>query len=162
MAERDGPSELSADRRHEYEEAFMLFDKDCDGLLHASDLSLLLRSLGQTIKDAEVTQILQQSGIDPRGKFTSLDFVNLMERRAHLGNVETFQTEQEVRDAFRMVLDPKGTGVASADDIMNLLQVFGDGGALSQQQIWEMLATADKMNTGKVNYEEFVKALTSD
>lgn len=161
MNDKDQQQELSADRRAEYEEAFILFDKDCDGLLNSSELPLLLRSLGQSINDSEVASVLQQANLDPRGKFTSLDFLNLMERRANALGADTFGSEQDVRDAFRMALDPKGTGVVAVDDIMNLLQVFSDGGHLSQQQIWELLGTADKNNTGQVNYEELIKQLTS-
>jgi calmodulin len=160
MAEKDQQQELSSDRRAEYEEAFLLFDKDCDGLLNSSELPLLLRSVGQSITNAEVSSVLQQANLDPRGKFTAFDFINLMERRINLGN-DTFENEQDIRDAFRMVLDPKGTGTVAADDIMNLLQVFGEGGQLSQQQIWELLGTADRNNTGRINYEEFIKAMTS-
>jgi calmodulin len=159
MSDKDQQQELSASRRSEYEEAFILFDKDCDGLLNASELPLLLRSLGQSITDAEITNVLQQANLDPRGKFTSFDFINLMERRTSALGSDTFESEQDVRDAFRMVLDSKGTGTVAADDIMNLLQVFGGG--LSQQQIWELLGTADKNNTGRINYEEFIKAMTS-
>lgn len=161
MGDKDQPKELSAERRNEYEEAFILFDKDCDGLLNASELPLLLRSLGQTIPDAEIASVLQQANLDPRGKFTALDFLNLMERRANIINSDTFESDQDVRDAFRMVLDPKGTGTIAADDILHLLQVFGEGRGLSQQQIWELLGTADRDNTGRINYEEFIKAMTS-
>jgi len=161
MSNKEQQQELSADRRAEYEEAFILFDKDCDGLLNSSELPLLLRSLGQSITDAEITNVLQQSNLDPRGKFTSFDFINLMERRINAFGNDTFESEQDVRDAFRMVLDPKGTGTVAADDIMNILQVFGEGGHLSQQQIWELLGTADRDNTGRINYEDFIKDMTS-
>ena len=161
MADGEQQQELSADRRAEYEEAFLLFDKDCDGLLNSSELPLLLRSLGQSIKDTEIASVLQQANLDPRGKFTSLDFINLMEQRTNaLGN-DTFESEQDIRDAFRMVLDPKGTGTVAADDLRNLLHVFGEGGPLSQQQVWELLGTADRNNTGRINYEEFIKAMTN-
>ncbi len=161
MADKDQQQELSSDRRAEYEEAFLLFDKDCDGLLNSSELPLLLRSVGQSITDGEIASVLQQANLDPRGKFTSFDFINLMERRTNAQGNDTFENEQDIRDAFRMVLDPKGTGTVAADDVMNLLQVFGEGGPLSQQQIWELLGTADRNNTGRINYEEFIKAMTS-
>lgn len=161
MGDKDQQQELSIDRRGEYEEAFILFDKDCDGLLNSSELPLLLRSLGQSIPDAEIATVLQQANLDPRGKFTSLDFMNLMEQRTNILGNNTFDSEQDIRDAFRMVLDPKGTGTVAADDIMNLLQVFGEGARLTQQQIWELLGTADRDNTGRINYDEFIKAMTS-
>ena len=161
MSDKDQEQGLSADRRTEYEEAFMLFDKDCDGFLNSAELPLLLRSLGQSITDAEITNVLQQANLDPRGKFTSFDFINFMERRKNAPGSDIFESEQDVRDAFRLVFDPKGTGTVAADDIMHLLQVFGGGGHLSQQQIWELLGTADRNNTGRINYEEFIKAMTS-
>ena len=162
MSEENQTFELSADRRIQYEEAFALFDKDCDGLLDSSELSLLLHSLGQITTNEEITNILQQANLDPRGKFTSLDFINLMERQMNtLGN-ETFDSAQEVNDAFRKVLDPKRTGTVAADDIMHLLQVFGEGGSLSQQQMWELLGSADRENTGRIHYEEFVKKMMSN
>ncbi|CAF0754266.1 unnamed protein product [Adineta steineri] len=161
MNDKDQQQELSSDRRAEYEEAFILFDKDCDGLINSSELPLLLRSLGQSINDNEIPNVLREANLDPRGKFTSLDFINLIERRTNALGTDTFGSEQDVRDAFRMVLDPKGTGTVPVDEVMNLLQVFGEGGQLSQQQIWELLGTADKNNTGQINYEELIKALTS-
>ncbi|CAF4589967.1 unnamed protein product, partial [Rotaria magnacalcarata] len=60
-----------------------------------------------------------------------------------------------------MVLDPKGTGTVATQDIENILHVFGESGGLSQQQIWELLGTADRDHSGRINYEEFVKTMTS-
>ena len=162
MDDKDEPEGLTQDRRIEYEEAFMLFDKDCDGLLNSSELPLLLRSLGQSVSDSEIANVLQQANLDPRGKFTSLDFINLMEQRTNAVDSSTFASEQDAREAFRKVLDPKGTGTVAADDVMNLLQVFGGDGTFSQQQVWELLGTADRDKTGRINYEEFVKAMSSD
>lgn len=161
MADKDQPQELSVDRRAEYQEAFIYFDKDCDGLINCSELPLLLRSLGQSVSDADVPNVFREANLDPRGKFTSLDFLNLMERRSQALGTDTFGSEQDVRDAFRMVLDPRGTGVVAVDDVMNLLQVFSEGSQLSQQQIYELLGTADRNNTGQINYEDLIKALTS-
>ena len=161
MADKDDDQGFHADRSAEYEEAFILFDKDCDGLLNAAELPLLFRSLGQIVSDNEVKLILQQANLDPKGKFSSMDFVSIMRQRAHAEGGDTFQSEQDVRDAFRMVFDKKGTGVVAADDLMNLLRVFGQGSPLTQNQIWEMLGTADRNNTGQINYEEFIRALTS-
>ena len=161
MSDNDQQQELSVDRRAEYEEAFILFDKDCDGLLNSSELPLLLRSLGQSITDAEIAGVLQQANLDPRGKFTSFDFINLMENRSTSLGGGAFESEQDVRDAFRMVLDPKGTGSVLVDDVRNLLVVFGGNGPLSEQQIWELLGTADANGTGRIIYEDFIKALTS-
>lgn len=161
MANKDDDQGFNADHSAEYEEAFILFDKDCDGLLSSSELPLLFRSLGQIVTDNDIKLILQQANLDPRGKFSSMDFVNIMRQRAHAQGGDTFNSEQDVRDAFRMVLDKKGTGVVAADDLMNLLQVFGEGSPLSQQQIWELLGTADRNNTGQIQYEDFIRALTS-
>lgn len=161
MADKDDEQGFNADRSTEYEEAFVLFDKDCDGLMNTSELPLLFRSLGQIVSDNEVKLILQQANLDPRGKFSAMDFVNIMRQRAYASGGGTFETEQDVRDAFRLVFDKKGTGFVAADDLMNLLQVFGEGSPLTQQQIWELLGTADRNNTGQINYEEFIRALTS-
>jgi Ca2+-binding EF-hand superfamily protein len=161
MAVKNEQHETSTDRLTEYEDAFILFDKDCDELLNASELPLLMRSLGHSINDGEINNVLKQANLDPRGKFTSLDFVNIINQRTNLIGSETFGSDQDVRDAFRLVFDPKGTGIIPADDIMNLLQVFGEKGPLTQQQIWELLGTADKTNTGQINYEDFIKTMTS-
>lgn len=160
MANEFQPKELSAELRAQYEEAFILFDKDCDGLLNTSDLPYLMRSLGQSMSDSEMKTMFQQSGLDQRGKCTALDFVNMMERQAMMSGNVMFESEQDIRDAFRSLFDPKGTGLVAAEDIINLLQVFPISG-FSQQQVWELLAAADRENTGKINYEDFIKALTS-
>ena len=124
-------------------------------------MPLLLRSLGQSITDAEIANVLREANLDPRGKFTAFDFINLMERRTGGLGGGSFESEQDVRDAFRMVLDPKGTGTVAVEDVINLLQVFSGSSSLSQQQIYELVGTADKNRTGHIVYEEFIKALTS-
>ncbi|CAF1552596.1 unnamed protein product [Didymodactylos carnosus] len=145
---------MEEDRRLEFEEAFVLFDRDGDGLVDGNDLRRIMRSLGQNVGDPELREMLSSAGVDKNGKISSLDFINIMERKS-----KDIENEEEIREGFRF-LDRKGVGTVSVDDLMHLMSVFNNN-QQPDQQIYEMMREAGIENNGQINYEEFIKTMTS-
>jgi hypothetical protein len=60
--------EFTDEDREEFQEAFNLFDRDGDGLISASELGSVLRSLGQTPTEAEIQALIAEADSDGKGK----------------------------------------------------------------------------------------------
>jgi len=73
--------------------------------------------------------------------------------------MNTVNDEDMIRMAFR-VLDKDGSGTISAKSFTHLMTHIGD--KLSNEEVEEMINEADKDGDGVLNYEEFVKMLTTD
>ena len=82
---------VSAKQRHDFYEAFKLFDKDGDGKISTEELSTVMRSLGHNPTQAELREMI---GMGVQGQFTArggtIDFegfcqlmVRATARRAH-------------------------------------------------------------------------------
>ena len=101
------------------------------------------------------------------------EFCNMMSDKMNAVN-----DEDMIRMAFR-VLDKYGTGTISSKNFKHLMTHIGDsfchiynfprqynnliaGDKLSDAEVEEMIAEADKDGDGTLNYEEFVKMLTTD
>ncbi|KAL9107868.1 MAG: hypothetical protein Q9227_007286 [Pyrenula ochraceoflavens] len=65
-------------------------------------------------------------------------------------------TEDELRQAFA-VFDKDGSGTISADELRHVLKSLGE--KLTDEEIDEMMRTADKDNNGSIDYAEFVKLM---
>lgn len=57
---------LSDEQVAEFKEAFMLFDKDLDGRITATELGIVMRSLGQRPSDTELKNMVTM--VDQDGK----------------------------------------------------------------------------------------------
>ena len=59
---------VSAKQRHDFYEAFKLFDKDGDGKISTEELSTVMRSLGHNPTPAELREMI---GMGIQGQFTA-------------------------------------------------------------------------------------------
>ena len=64
--------------------------------------------------------------------------------------------EEELRKAFK-VLDYENRGYISRQDLKHFMTKVGD--KLSEKEITEMIQEADPNNTGKIQYENYIKVL---
>ncbi|KAK1262544.1 putative calcium-binding protein CML7 [Acorus gramineus] len=139
--------ELSDDQVASMREAFSLFDTDGDGRIAASELGILMRSLGGNPTQAQLKQIVAEEGLTSPFDFPR--FLDLM--RKHMKLTEPF--DRQLRDAFR-VLDKDSTGSVSVSDLRHVLTSIGE--KLEPSEFDEWIREVDVGPDGTIKYEEFI------
>ncbi|GMM49047.1 calmodulin [Starmerella bacillaris] len=147
MAEKLSESQLNA-----YREAFSLFDKDRDGKITSRELGTVMRSLGQTPTEAEISDMINEIDIDNDGTVDFSEFITMMARR-----MKTADDQEVIKEAFR-VFDRNGNGFISAAELRHVLTSIGD--KLTEEEADEMIRAADVDGDGQINYEEFSRVLS--
>lgn len=132
------------------QEAFSLFDRDCDGKIPIADLGTVMRSVGASPTEAE----LQQLGKELSGQGVSLvDFDGFLPLAARFFRSET---EKELKEAFR-VFDKDGKGYVDAKELRHVLTTLGE--RLTDKEAEQFIREADPSGSGKIKYEDFLKVL---
>ncbi|XP_042464040.1 calmodulin-like [Zingiber officinale] len=62
----------------ELKEAFKVFDRDQNGFISASELRNVMISLGETLSDEEVEQMIREADLDGDGQVNYEEFVRMM------------------------------------------------------------------------------------
>ncbi|XP_002733157.1 calmodulin-like isoform X2 [Saccoglossus kowalevskii] len=145
--------DLTEEQLSELKEAFSLFDIDGDGTINAKELGTVLRSLGQNPTDKEVEEMIEEVDVDGSGSIEFPEFLMMM-----AGKFNETTTDKDLNDAFK-IFDTENTGFISVDELKHLMTTMGE--RLSEEEMDEMVADANADSEGKVNYEEFVKLITS-
>lgn len=130
-------------------EAFSLFDTDGDGKIAASELGILMRSLGGNPTQAQLKEITTTEKLTSPFDFPR--FLDLM--KTHL-NPEPF--DRQLRDAFR-VLDKEGTGTVSVKELRHVLTSIGE--KLEPAEFDEWIREVEVGNDGNIKYEDFIQRM---
>ncbi|XP_076095369.1 uncharacterized protein LOC143066261 [Mytilus galloprovincialis] len=69
---------LNTDEKSELQEAFKVFDKNGDGRICASELTEALTSIGETLSQEDVSELMKRADIDKNGTICYNEFVVLM------------------------------------------------------------------------------------
>lgn len=148
---------ISKAQLKEYREAFRLFDKDGDGTITKMELGRVMRSLGQFATEEELNTMLGEIDIDGDGTFSFNEFVEIVcNMGGHGGERSREDEEKELRDAFR-IFDKHGRGYICASDLRAVLRCLGED--LDEDDIEDMIREVDIDGDGRIDFEEFVKAL---
>eukprot|EP00178_Gracilaria_changii_P001768 TRINITY_DN12475_c0_g1_i1.p1 TRINITY_DN12475_c0_g1~~TRINITY_DN12475_c0_g1_i1.p1 ORF type:complete len:151 (+),score=49.16 TRINITY_DN12475_c0_g1_i1:60-512(+) len=138
----------------EYKEAFSLFDRDGDGKITTKELGTVMRSLGLNPTESQLKEINHDIDTNKKGQIDFEEFKELMIK----GKKEATISEEDIIDAFK-VFDKNGNGTISAAELRHVMSNIGE--KLSDEEVEEMLREADVDPEGQINYEDFVKMLTS-
>ena len=149
--EKKAPIELTEQQKKEAEEAFKVFDKDKDGFISPEELSAVLRSLGQNPSKQEINELF--STLD-KNKDLSISFDEFLKLWQTQLNDE--DSEEYIIDAFK-VFDKEQEEKILATELAHILKGIGD--PMSQEDIDELIATAQPDAQGYISYPDFVRRI---
>lgn len=149
-----GEDKMSEEQVAELRQAFNEFDVDGGGTINTTELGYAMRAMGMNPTEQELLDLINEYDTDGSGMIEFPEFCNMMSDKMNAVN-----DEDMIRMAFR-VLDRFGNGTISSKNFKHLMTHIGD--KLSDAEVEEMIAEADKDGDGTLNYEEFVKMLTTD
>jgi calmodulin len=142
---------LTEDKIAEFKEAFEIFDKNKDGYITIKELGEIMKNLGQSPTEAELTDMINEVDIDGNGNIDFKEFIGLMARK-----MRDTDTEEELIEAFK-VFDRDGNGLISATELKHVMVSLGE--KISDEEVDEMVKEADIDGDGYINYEEFVRMI---
>lgn len=142
---------LTEENVEEYKEAFMLFDKDEDGVISFTELGVIMKSLGQRPTENELEALVSAVIHKDRDQIEFNEFLRLMAK-----NMAEIDTERNLKEAFR-VFDKDDDGYLLVGELRRVMTSLGE--KMSSEEVDDMIREADKNGDGKINYAEFVHAL---
>ncbi|GJJ74566.1 hypothetical protein EMPS_06924 [Entomortierella parvispora] len=144
---------VSEEQIAEFKEGFSLFDRKGNGTIASESLGDLLRALGQNPTQAQVRELVAKA--DPSGAGT-IDFNTFLEILMREDGFKPAGTYQEFINGFK-VFDKEGNGFISAGELRYVLTSLGE--KLTDAEVDELMKGVETDNSGKVNYEDFVKMI---
>jgi calmodulin len=142
---------LTEDKIAEFKEAFEIFDKNKDGFITIKELGEIMKNLGQSPTDAELTDMINEVDVDGNGNIDFKEFLTLMARK-----MRDTDTEEELIEAFK-VFDRDGNGLISATELKHVMVSLGE--KITDEEVDEMIKEADFDGDGYINYDEFVRMI---
>jgi Ca2+-binding EF-hand superfamily protein len=143
--------ELSGMQIAEYREAFHIFDENNDGFITPTELSAVMRALGQNPTSHDIEEWMRRTESERPGLVSFDDFLTLMSR-----HIQESNAQDEITDAFR-VFDREGNGKITILEFTHILKDLGD--PLSDKAINEMIHEAQPSATGEIDYISFVQRM---
>lgn len=145
-------------------EAFKMFDRNGDGKISSVELGTVLRSLGESLTEAELEQMIKVVDADGDGEIDLQEFVNLHSDSERGGVVSEIVSGQggDVREALQSafeVFDSDKDGFISAPELHRVLSGLGDD-QLSIEDCRYMIRCVDKDGDELVDFKEFEKLMT--
>ncbi|PAA51439.1 hypothetical protein BOX15_Mlig025330g1 [Macrostomum lignano] len=147
-------SQLTDEQIAEFKEAFGLFDRDGSGSITIRELESIMRSLGQNPSERELKDMVEGVDIDGNGEIDFPEFMAMMAEK-----IQDTNSEQEIIAAFQ-TFDRDSNSYLSREELQDVLTRFGDN-SMSEADVREMIAAADKNGDGKIQYEEFAHFIAS-
>ena len=153
------PDHLVKDLR----EDFKIFDLDGDGKISREELGTVLRSLGETLTDADVEQMIKDADANGDGGIDFEEFINMNVNTADSEKATVSSDDQSVMEALQLafnVFDSDKDGFISAGELQRVLSCLGDD-HMSLEDCRYMIGCVDTDGNQLVDFQEF-QALMSD
>ncbi|KAF8379303.1 hypothetical protein HHK36_028736 [Tetracentron sinense] len=143
--------DLSEEQVASMKEAFTLFDTDGDGRIAASELGILMRSLGGNPTQSQLKEIVAKENLTSPFDFPR--FLDLMSKHMKL---EPF--DRQLRDAFK-VLDKDSTGYVSVSELRHILTSIGE--KLDSSEFDEWIRELNVGSDGRIRYDDFIARMVA-
>ena len=142
---------LTPEQIEEYREAFNLFDKDNNGSISASELATVMKSLGLSPSETEITDLMNEIDQDGNHEIDFEEFLTLMARQT-----DTRDSAQEIIEAFK-VFDKNGDGYISLSELKQVFNSIGE--KLSDEELEAMFNEVSN-GSGRISIADFASLLS--
>ena len=139
---------LTEDQKQELEEAFNLFDQDKSGTITIDELSIVMKSIGQSSSREAVKEMIGDIDDDNDGEVDFKEFMKLMARKMKEG-----ETDEELIEAFK-TFDVNNNKFITVDELSEIMEKYGE--KMPKDEVIKMFTEANKGNNGRLTFEEFV------
>ncbi|KAF8689215.1 hypothetical protein HU200_042002 [Digitaria exilis] len=147
---------LDDDQLPELREIFRSFDRNADGSLTQLELGSLLRSLGLTPSTDQLDALISRADTNSNGLVEFSEFVALV--APDLLADRSPYSEDQLRKLFS-ILDRDGNGFITAAELAHSMARLGH--ALTVKELTGMIKEADIDGDGRINFQEFSRAITA-
>lgn len=141
--------DVPEERLAEFKDAFDMYDKDRSGNISVRELTALFKTLGHSIPESEIRDLIDSVDTSGKGEITFNEFVTLLLKVEAQNETE----EEEVIRAFK-VFDRDGNGTLSCAEFKHILTNLGD--KFTDAEVEEIFKEADLDGDGQIDYYEFV------
>jgi calmodulin len=131
-----------------FKQAFIFFDRDGDGTMNVTDVSLAMRAMGALVTEKEVKSLLKKYDPDNTGTIDVNDFIACMAEVLHKDD-----SEQEIRNAFS-VFDKDDTGMLPIQEMRHVFTRIGDN--LTPEEVTNFVNILDTHNDGFIRLQDVV------
>lgn len=128
---------------------FDSFDSDGNGALSRDEIADVLRSLGMSPSDEDITSIFLHTDTDLSNTIEFSEFSPWMADKVDV------TSEEDLREIFRLI-DTDNSGAISTDELRKLLQSLNIN--LPDFEIEALMQQADANSNGLIEFDEFAKS----
>lgn len=139
---------LTPQQAREAKDAFDLFDTTGTGLIEQKELKIALMTLGFDATKEDIRRLVADLDSNNTSTIDFNDFLQLVNAL-----LPTRNARQELEEAFHL-FDIDGTGKISFKNLKDVVASMGE--QLTEQEIIEIIAEADKTGDGEISLEEFI------
>lgn len=140
----------------EFKEAFALFDNKSTGSVPIEVVGTIVRSLGHNPSRGVISSIEEELSADQKTEVAFGDFLGILAKYFKDSNDDP---ATELNQAFK-VFDKKGDGTINVTELIHILSTLGE--QLTEDEVERMMSEGNIESNGEINYESFVKLITSE
>eukprot|EP00658_Telonema_sp_P-2_P080046 TRINITY_DN788_c0_g1_i10.p1 TRINITY_DN788_c0_g1~~TRINITY_DN788_c0_g1_i10.p1 ORF type:complete len:159 (+),score=83.41 TRINITY_DN788_c0_g1_i10:169-645(+) len=129
------------------------FDADHSGAIDIRELKAAMRALGFQVKKEELRKLVQDIDIDGNGEIDFQEFLEMM-----TGKMGEKDSREDIEKVFKL-FDDDSTGKISFRNLRRVAEELGED--VTDQELSDMITTADRDGDGEVNADEFYRVMKS-
>ncbi|KAJ8321854.1 hypothetical protein KUTeg_000325, partial [Tegillarca granosa] len=128
------------------QKAFAFFDKDENGKISATEIGIVMKSLGQNPSEKELNDIVREVDKNGDGEIDFDEFFNMMLRKYQ----QKESGDEVIRRAFK-VFDRDGDGQITMSELKSVLSHIGE--KITDKDCEKLMKEADINGDGVINYD---------
>ncbi|EDW89264.1 calmodulin [Drosophila yakuba] len=146
-------SSLTEAQIEEIREAFSLYDTARSGFVTVRQLGGVMRALGESLTEAEIYDLANESDVDFGGQVQFKDFLYVMAKR-----LEEQNSVVCLKQAFK-IFDRNEVNSFTINEMRMVMANLGE--KMSEDDLRELFQDIDQDKDGKISFNEFVAAMRS-